>query len=130
MDESILEQIRALVLGSEDDNSFDTDLIIHINSALSFLYRLGVNYDQEHPFRIHGITETWKDFLGENEIDLEVAKDYVNLKVKLIFDPPVSTVAMQAMAENLSEMEFTINDICDRKMIDKKKEEGYTTPND
>ena len=36
--ESILNSIKKLLMLSEDDTSFDTDIIIHINSVLS-IYR-------------------------------------------------------------------------------------------
>lgn len=38
--DSILTTTKKLIGMSEDDTAFDTDVMIHINSALSFLCRL------------------------------------------------------------------------------------------
>ena len=50
--ESILDTIKKLLGGSENDNHFDTDLIIHINSVFMILNQLGVG--PEKGFSIKG----------------------------------------------------------------------------
>ena len=106
MDESILTSIKKLLGPSEDDTSFDTDIIIHINTAIMVLTQLGVG--PSTGFAISDKTKTWKDFIGDR-IDLEAIKTFIYLKVRLVFDPPTSTVAIEAMKEAVKEYEFRIN---------------------
>lgn len=40
---------------------------------------------------------------------LEAVKSYVHLKVKLLFDPPLSTAVMEAMNRMISELEWRMN---------------------
>ena len=83
MAESILQTVKRMIGPSLLSNEFDTDLVIHINSALFDLCELGVGPNEG--FAITGETETWDDFLGEGRVDLEAVKTYVFLKVKMIF---------------------------------------------
>lgn len=124
MNESILDTIKSMLGITDDDDHFDAEVAIDINGALAVLFRLGVG--EKHPFAIHGRNETWADFLGSDEADLEIVKSYVHLKTKIVFAPPVSTVAMEAMKNTIFEYEWTINDVCERKRIDSEKAGEYT----
>lgn len=107
MDEqnSILLSIKKL-LGMEGDyDCFDTDVIIHVNTALAILSQLGVGRDS---FYITGVTEKWEDFTDYHH-KIEFMKTFVYLKVKLIFDPPASSTAVKAMEEAAKELEWRIN---------------------
>lgn len=106
MDESILTSIKKLLGPSEDDTSFDTDIIIHINTAIMVLTQLGVG--PSTGFSISDKSKVWKDFLGTST-NLEAVKTYIYLKVKLVFDPPTSTVAVESIEKNISEYEWRIN---------------------
>ena len=69
--EIILDSIKKL-LGIEDtDSSFDTEIIMHINSVFMILYQLGVG--PAVPFKISSSAETWISFYG-NRVDLELVK--------------------------------------------------------
>lgn len=85
MIDSILNTIKELILGHSEDTDFDTDLIININTALSYLCQLGVG--PEDGFEITGPDETWSELLV-NEKALKMAITYVYLRVKIVFDPP------------------------------------------
>lgn len=89
MTDSILNTIKELVLGHSEDSDFDTDLIVNINTALSYLCQLGVG--PKDGFEITGPNETWSEFL-ENEKALRMVVTYIYLKVKVIFDPPTGGV--------------------------------------
>lgn len=102
--DSILLTIRAL-LGPAGDPAFDTDIMIWINSAFMVLYQLGVG--PKAPFRIHGETEKWSDFLLERG-DLEAVKSYVYLKTKLGFDPPTSSYVLDAFKNEIAEHEWRL----------------------
>ncbi len=111
--ESILTSIKKLVNIGEADESFDVDVIIHINSALSRLRQLGVG--PTDGFRITGVGEVWKDFLGD-DIRLESVKSYVYLKVSLIFDPPTSSAVLAARERMIKEYEWCFTVDADEKI--------------
>lgn len=92
---------------------FDDDVIMSINSALSIATQLGVGPDSG--FLITGNTETWEDLIGERK-DLGLLKDYVYMKVKLVFDPPTSSAVMEAFKTMIKEYEFRINVIAETKI--------------
>ena len=107
MEESILNTIKKM-LGSDDSyEAFDTEIIVHINTALSILAQLGVG--PRKGFRITGTDETWGDFISDGSVDLEGIKTYIYMKVKMIFDPPASSFVMKAMEESCKELEWRLN---------------------
>lgn len=106
MTDSILITIKKLLGAGPDYPYYDTDIIIHINTCIGILYRLGLGYK---PFVITGETETWSDFLGNQESYLESVKTYIFLKCKLIFDPPTSSSILASYQELVKELEFTIS---------------------
>ena len=58
-------------------------------------------------FYITGATETWGQFL-EGRTDLQAVVTYVQLKTKIIFDPPESSSATNAINEILKEYEWRL----------------------
>ena len=106
MDNSILSTIKKMLGLDADYDAFDTDIIIHINSALRNLMQLGVG--PSTGFSINGDFETWNHFLGE-ATDLEGVKTYVYLKTRLAFDPPATSFVLEAIKAMISEYEWRIN---------------------
>lgn len=106
MEDSILSTIKSMLGPDSSYDEFDTDIIIHINSALATLTQLGVG--RSKGFRITGYSESWFDFLDEAE-DLDSAKTYVYMKVKMFFDPPTNSSLMSAMNEACKEIEWRLN---------------------
>lgn len=104
--DSILTSIKKLLGMDADYTAFDTDVIIHINTALAILCQLGVGPDKG--FRICDNSATWQDFVGD-DARLDDVKDYVYLKVKLLFDPPSSSAAIQSTESLISEIEWRLN---------------------
>lgn len=119
MEESILGTIAKMVYGDQNDDYFDPDLIVHINTALAILFRIGVGMDRKSPFMITGTSETWGDLLGDEYDDLQSAITLVYLKVKLVFDPPTASIVFESMKTMADELESTINYACEQKRIDK-----------
>lgn len=103
---SILQDIKKLVGLTKDYEAFDTDIIIHINSAFMTLNELGVG--PEEGFMISGYEEEWDSFLPKG-IQLEGAKTYVFLRVKLLFDPPGNSFLVDAMEKQIKELEWRLN---------------------
>lgn len=105
---SILTSTKKLLGVEAEYTHFDTDIIIHINSTFMTLTQIGVG--PSVGFRITGASETWGDFLPEDDlVKLEAVKTYIYLKVKLIFDPPTSSSVMEAMRRTADEIEWRLN---------------------
>lgn len=115
MEESILLTIRkmlgGLIVETGDEGPFDMDLIIHINTTLQTLNQLGVGKED---FEIIDEEQTWNQFLGRSFKNLNMVKTYVYLKVKSYFDPPSSGTLMEAMKEQIAELEWRLNTKVDR----------------
>lgn len=104
--ESILDSIKKLLgLGVDQDN-FDNDIIMHINSVLMILNDMGVG--PEGGYIVESREDTWDDYLDYDK-NLELIKTYIYLKVKLIFDPPLSSSTLAAMERIISECEWRLN---------------------
>lgn len=104
--DSILITIKRLLGISDYCDQFDTEVIVHINSALMVLNQLGVG--PPGGFMITSNAETWADFLGDNK-QIESVKTYIYMKVKLIFDPPQSSAAIDSMNQLIKEFEWRLN---------------------
>lgn len=110
--DSILTSVKKIIGISEEDESFDTDLIIHINSVLMILNQLGVG--PEDGFSITDKSAVWTDVIGDNKL-IEAIKTFVGLKVRLIFDPPTSSAVLDSINKTISELEWRINVMVENK---------------
>lgn len=104
--ESILTSIKKMLGISKEYTHFDEDLIMHINSALAVLGQLGVGPSEG--FFIEDESAEWSNFVSDLS-KLQFIKTYVYQKVKLLFDPPQSSAAIQALNESIKEFEWRIN---------------------
>lgn len=104
--DSILTSVKKLLGIDESYEHFDADVIIHINSVLMILCQMGVG--PAGGFSISDKSATWQDFLGTNSGSLESVKSYVYMKVRLMFDPPTSSAAVESINKLLSEMEWRL----------------------
>lgn len=106
MDGSILTSIKKLLGIPEEYTQFDVDIIMHINSVFMTLQQLGVGPSEG--FSISDHMSTWKDYLGDST-NLEAVKSYIGLKVRLLFDPPLSSSVIECMKQLASEYEWRLN---------------------
>lgn len=102
---SILKFLRQLLVSDSEDKSFDTDLIVFGNGALSVMRQLGIT--PPDGFRITGENETWAEFIGDRD-DLDVVQEDVYLRVRLIFDPPTNSFLVTALKEQIQEHDWRI----------------------
>lgn len=105
MQDSILTSLKKLLGYGEECTSYDTDLIIHINTIFSVLHQLGVGTSE--PFVIKDKTNLWSEFT-DNSVYLESVKTYMYLKLRLIFDPPQSSAAVEQMNKTVDELEWRL----------------------
>lgn len=103
---SILLSVKKMLGIPPEYDQFDPEIIIHINSVFSILTQLGVGSDEG--FSIKDSTASWSDYIPEGKA-VEDIKTYMYLKVRLIFDPPQSSAATDAMKQLASEFEWRIN---------------------
>ena len=106
MQDSILMTIRKLDCGNPYADHFDTDLLVHINACFSILNQLGVG--PENGFVVTDETQSWSSY-SDNDRILNMVKTYVTLKVKKIFDPPLTSSVLEAMDKEIKELEWRLN---------------------
>lgn len=104
--ESILTSIKKMLGITEEYEHFDSDIIIHINSVFMILAQLGVG--PPSGFSINDKTSTWKEFISD-DTKLQLVKSYMQMKVKLLFDPPLSSAVIASMEKMISEAEWRLN---------------------
>lgn len=104
--DSVLTSIKKLLGIAEEYEHFDADLIMHINSVFSILTQLGVGPSKS--FMIEDKSATWKDFISD-ESKYMLVKSYMHLKVKLLFDPPLSSAVLECYKTQISEYEWRLN---------------------
>lgn len=105
MEASILKTIQDMLGSDSSYDVFTSDILIHINSAISVLTQLGVG--PKDGFRITGVDETWEDLLANDKI-LEFVKTYIYLKVRLVFDPPSNSSLVTFYKQECDEIESRI----------------------
>ena len=106
MYESILTSIKKLLGIPEDYEHYDADIIMHINSVFMILNQLGVG--PSNGFSITDKTAVCGNFISDND-NLEAVKSYVYMKVRLLFDPPLSSAVMECMNRMIGELEWRLN---------------------
>lgn len=106
MEPSILKSVKKTLGLEADYTAFDQDVLMHINSVFTILQQLGVG--PATGFAIEDDTATWDTFLGSNP-NLNAAKSYIYLRVRLLFDPPQTSFLVQAMEKQIQEFEWRLN---------------------
>lgn len=105
MEDSILISIKKLIGLDSEDESFDIDLIMHINSAIDVLRQLGVTAEG---FYVEDDGATWEDYLPSSDL-LRLVRTYIYMKVRKWFDPPQNGTTMEALNSSIAELEWRIN---------------------
>lgn len=104
--DSILLSIKNQLGIFINENGFDNELIMCINSIFSTLYQIGVG--PENGYTISDATALWTDYLT-NETALNMVKSYMYLKVRLLFDPPINSSYLNAVTEMCKEYEWRMS---------------------
>lgn len=109
--ESILTSIKKLLGITKENADFDDDIIMHINTVFVILTQLGVG--PSNGFSIEDDSTTWNAFIDSDDQRFNSVKTYIYLKVKLVFDPPLSSAVMASMERTISELEWRLNAAAD-----------------
>lgn len=122
LNESILVEIKKLIGIAEADDSFETDIIIHINTFLRRLNQLGVG---KRNFRVVDKSQKWSEFLTEDQETFDQVKDYIYIRCKLIFDPPQNSSGVKAMEDAYKELEWLLNADSESALLMEELSEVY-----
>lgn len=105
MEESILTSIKAFLNVPEEIEDFDPQIIMHINSAFSYMHGLGVGPEG---FRIKDASTTWDAYTSVDYLPEIISLVY--LRVRMLFDPPTTTILEKAFTEQMRELEWRVNE--------------------
>lgn len=111
---SILADVRSACNLESVDAAFDNQLIPLVNTQLMMAHQFGVG---PSGFNITGVTETWEDWLGENEKDLAAIKTWLGYSVLLMFDPPDNGTVLKSYQDQILKIEWMLRE--------KSEEKGY-----
>jgi len=99
LEDSILKTTKKLLGIPSSSTVFDLDVTLYINSAFSELNSLRIG--PEGGFRIEDDQATWTDYLDGDEATRDSVKTLVALMVKLEWDPPSSSYAIDSMRKQI-----------------------------
>lgn len=106
---SILNSVKKNLNILPEEEAFDSDILLHINSVFSKLTQIGVG--PEEGFYIEDETVTWDEYY--TQVDLNMIRTYVYLEVRLLFDPPTASV-LTSMEKTRDELVWRLNVAADR----------------
>lgn len=101
---TILSDVKKQVGIVPDYDAFDDQLLLDINAAFATLHQLGVG--PEEGFLVDADT-TWDEYISTERLNF--IKSYVAMKVRVMFDPPTSSFALDAITKQIAEYEWRIN---------------------
>ena len=99
----ILDDIKKLIGIVPEYTAFDDQLLLDINAAFNTLHQLGVG--PEEGFFVDRNTE-WETYISTKRLNF--IKSYISMKVRVMFDPPTSSFALDALNKQIAEYEWRI----------------------
>lgn len=106
MEDSILKTTKKILGIDEAYTAFDLDICTHINMVFTTLHDLGVGPPEG--FFIESDEALWVDY-ELDPLQRNAVKTYVFLRVKLAFDPPQTSFHINAIQEQVKELEWRLN---------------------
>lgn len=101
----ILDDVKNQLGLLPGDTSFDITIKIHINTVMLTLNQLGVG--PVEGFMLETGEETWDQFFTDQR--LNAVKSYIYLRVKLLFDPPITGFTKDSYERQILELEWRLN---------------------
>lgn len=123
VDMTILKDVKSVLdFASEEDNGFDSRLIMELDGIIGELSQLA----QLNKDFVMGEDSNWEQLLNTNDQQLiRLIKQYVYLNIRIKFDPPAGSV--------LSSLEKSIQSTAHRIIIQKEEfneQQLQTAPSD
>lgn len=106
MEDSILISTKKILGIADAYTAFDIDVITHINSTFSIINQLGVG--PTDVFSIEDDTAVWSALDLPND-QTNLLRTYLYLKVRMLFDPPISGFLITAMNQQIEEYETRLS---------------------
>lgn len=122
MTDSILESTKKALGLSSDYTVFDADIIMHINSVFSTLQQLGVG--PRNGFFIEDDSKIWSEFINDDS-RLNAVKSYMYLRVRLLFDPPATSFAIDSFQKQITELEWRLNVVVEEPLLTEQETDQY-----
>lgn len=104
--DSILVSTKKYLGIDEAYNNFDETIIMAINTAFSSLSQL-INQESTS-YKIVDSSNTWDEYTDDTTL-LGFVKTYIFLKTRILFDPPASSFALEALERTTKELEWRIS---------------------
>lgn len=105
MTNSILDSTKKILGIAPDYTEFDLDILTHINTVFMSLNQFGIG--PASGFMIEDNTLDWNDLLG-GDLNLNAVRTYVYLRVRLLFDPPTTSFHINALEQQIRELEWRL----------------------
>lgn len=102
----ILEELREFCTGDDTSNAFDKELMMYANSSFGILNQ--ANVGPKEKFHLVTGNENWEDFEGPGT-QLDLVKEYVSLRTKLLFDTPKNKQVIELMNSSIEELLYRMN---------------------
>lgn len=106
MTDSILNSTKKALGIDAAYTAFDVDILMHINTTFATLNQLGIGPDDG--FAITDASTTWDTYL-EGDLKKNMAKTYMYMKVRMLFDPPTTSYLIAAWEKQILEYEWRLN---------------------
>jgi len=104
--ESILDSTKKTLGLVPEYDVFDLDIVMHINTVFFTLNQLGIG--PAEGYSIQDEHDEWSTFLGTDPL-LNSVKSYMYLRVKLLFDPPDRSYVLEALKQQIQELEWRLS---------------------
>lgn len=98
----ILEDIKKLLNITDGIDVFDEELLIHINSTISIFGQLW-NHNKDV---VVDKKTTWEEYIGS--VDFTAIRMLIYLTVKLNFDTPSNSFAIEAINKQVLELQYRL----------------------
>ncbi len=103
---SILDSVKKLLGISPTDDGFDQEIRDLINAEFLTLHQLHVG--PEEGFSITGLDDTWDSYTDNPHLQ-DAVRQFIYLRVRMIFDPPASSTVADAINGRIDELTFRLN---------------------
>lgn len=101
----ILTDVKSTLAIVEGDTTFDAEILLYINTVMGKLSQLGFAYADTTPIIYD--TTAWGDLVGY-DTTWEMVRVYIGLSVRVMFDPPTSSIVLGALNNQIAELEWRI----------------------
>lgn len=109
VDDSILLSIKKMLGMEPEFTQFDPDIILHINTIIQVLYQIGL--DIPEGFVVVDQNNLWTDYIQNPRYSkiTSLIKQYIFMRVRMIFDPPSSQTLSTTIQESINEIQWRIS---------------------